>query len=128
MQIGNGQVEYARASYGSALLPLLPTTIGLRDASLAHKRGRIVGMIGKGEANALRLLDPNEKALLEKEGSENQPVLTLGLLIFSLAFCALVFQAGLKERLAHEKCGALAGCSASIVSPSAATLSGTPIP
>jgi hypothetical protein len=59
----------------------------------------------------LRITDPNEKALIGKGEPEKQHVLTIALLIFSLAFCALVFQAGWKEVLALEKCG-LRNCEA----------------
>ena len=59
----------------------------------------------------LGIADPNEKALVGKGEPKKQPVLTIGLLIFSLAFCALVFQAGWREVLALEKCG-LRNCEA----------------
>ena len=80
------------------------------------ERGRTVDTIRQGEP--LQNLDPNEKALIEGE-PEKQRLLTIGLLIFSLAFCALVFQAGWKEVLAHEKCGGLANCQALASSPRA---------
>jgi hypothetical protein len=70
-----------------------------------------VDTIRQGERDALRIFDPNEKALMENGEPEKQHLLTIGLLIFSLAFCALVFQAGWKELLATEKCGA-ANCEA----------------
>jgi hypothetical protein len=70
-----------------------------------------VDTIRQGEQDALRIFDPTEKALMENSEPEKQRVLTIGLLIFSLAFCALVFQAGWKEVLAYEKCGA-ANCEA----------------
>jgi hypothetical protein len=76
-------------------------------------------MMRKGKRTRVGCFDPNEKALLEKEGSENQPVPTFGLLIFSLGFCALVFQAGWEERLAYDQCGGLGRCSALIASPPA---------
>jgi hypothetical protein len=71
------------------------------------------------ESDGLRLLDPNEKALLGQGEPEKQRLLTIGLLIFSLAFCALVFQAGWKEVLAYEKCGGVANCQAFASGPRA---------
>ena len=78
----------------------------------------MVDTIRHGELDALQIFDPNERALIEVK-PEKQRVLTIGLLIFSLAFCALVFQAGWKEVLAYEKCGDVANCQALASSPRA---------
>jgi hypothetical protein len=64
------------------------------------------------------LPDRDEQALLQKD-PEKQHVLTIALLIFSLAFCALVFQTGWKEVSAYEKCGGLTNCPAFASSPPA---------
>ena len=50
----------------------------------------------------IQLFDPDESALRE---DEPQRVLMIGMLIFSLGFCALVFWAGWKEVSAYERCG-----------------------
>jgi hypothetical protein len=81
--------------------------------------GWTVDTIRQGEPDWLQVLDPDEKALIEKAEPEKQRLLTIGLLIFSLAFCALVFQAGWKEVLAYEKCGGKANCQAFASSPRA---------
>jgi hypothetical protein len=64
------------------------------------------------------LPDRDEQALLQKD-PEKQHLLTIALLIFSLAFCALVFQAGWKEVAAYEKCGGLTNCPGFASSPRA---------
>jgi hypothetical protein len=83
------------------------------------ERGWTVDTIRHGELDSLQILDPDEKALIEKGEPYKQHLLTIGLLIFSLAFCALVFQAGWKEVLAYEKCGGKANCQAFASSPRA---------
>ena len=62
------------------------------------------------QAIELSMLDPYEQALRVPNHSAWQRRLTLGMLMFSLAFCALVFHAGRKEIAALEKC-ALHGLS-----------------
>jgi hypothetical protein len=76
------------------------------------ERGWTVDTIRQGDPDSPQILDPDEKALIEKGEPEKQRLLSIGLLIFSLAFCALVFQAGWKEVLASEKCGGGANCQA----------------
>ena len=61
------------------------------------------------QAIELSMLDPYEQALRVPNHSAWQRRLTLGMLMFSLAFCALVFHAGWKVA-ALEKC-ALHGLS-----------------
>jgi len=70
-----------------------------------------VDAIWNREPDSLQILDSDEAAL--KGEPKKQRLLTIGLLIFSLAFCALVFQAGWKEVLAFEKCGR-ANCQAAV--------------
>jgi hypothetical protein len=62
-----------------------------------------------------------ERHLSDKSGFDGQRLLAAGLLIFALAFCALVFQAGWKEIAAHEGCGAgdLQGCDTLASGPAA---------
>ena len=52
----------------------------------------------------LHRLDPEESELREIE-PKRERMLTIGLLIFTLGFCVLVFSAGWKEASAYEKCG-----------------------
>ena len=52
----------------------------------------------------LSILDPFEQALRVPNQPAWQRRLTLGVLMFSLAFCGLVFHAGWKEISALEKC------------------------
>jgi hypothetical protein len=63
----------------------------------------------------LSLRDPYEQALRVPNHSAWQRRLTLGMLMFSVAFCALVFHAGWKEIVALEQCAAheLSSCRAS---------------
>ena len=71
----------------------------------------------------LPTIDPNENALRDRrEPGDGQRPLAVGLLIFCLAFCALVFQAGWKEISAHERCGlnGASGCSPIALSGSGA--------
>jgi hypothetical protein len=51
--------------------------------------------------------------LLHKAQSERR--LAIGLLIFSLAFCVLVFQAGFKEVWAYGKCNLNGGTKCSTI-------------
>jgi hypothetical protein len=51
--------------------------------------------------------------LLHKAQSERR--MAIGLLIFSLAFCALVFQAGFKEVWAYGKCNLNGGANCSTI-------------
>jgi hypothetical protein len=62
----------------------------------------------------LSMLDPYEQALRAPNHSAWQRRLTIGMLMFSLAYCALVFHAGRKEIAALEKCAlhGLSGCPA----------------
>jgi hypothetical protein len=53
-----------------------------------------------------------DDGLLHKAQSERR--LAIGLLIFSLAFCALVFREGFKEVWAHGKCNLNGGTNCSI--------------
>jgi hypothetical protein len=46
-----------------------------------------------------------EESELREDEPEHQRLMTIGLLIFSLGFCALVFSAGLKEVSTYERCG-----------------------
>jgi hypothetical protein len=80
-------------------------------------------MITRRKGNRVRNLPTlhlYEEDLLDKVRSDRR--LATGLLIFSLAFCVLVFQAGFKEMWAYGKCGLNGGtnCS-SIVSSSSAS-------
>ena len=63
----------------------------------------------------LSMLDPYKQALRVPNHSAWQRRLTLGMLMFSVAFCALVFHAGWKEIVALEKCALheLSSCRAS---------------
>jgi hypothetical protein len=72
-----------------------------------------VDAIWHREPDSLQILDSDERALIDKGELQKQRMLTIGPLIFSLAFCALVFQAGWKEVLAFEKCGR-ANCQAAV--------------
>ena len=49
-------------------------------------------------------IDPNEISLRE-ERFEEKAGFKIGLLIFSFAFCGLVFWAGWKEAAAYKECG-----------------------
>jgi hypothetical protein len=49
-------------------------------------------------------IDPYEISLRD-ERLENKRAFKVGLLIFSFAFCALVFWAGWKEAAAYKECG-----------------------
>ena len=51
-----------------------------------------------------------EELELREDEPEHQRLMTIGLLIFSVGFCALVFSAGWKEVSAYERCG-LARCA-----------------
>jgi hypothetical protein len=55
-----------------------------------------------GRTRKLPTFDSNENALSDRDNG--QRVLVVGMLIFCLAFCALVFQAGFKEVWAYGKC------------------------
>jgi hypothetical protein len=70
------------------------------------------------QAIELSMLDPYEQVLRVPNHSAWQRRLTLGMLMFSLAFCAVVFYAGWKEIAALEKCAlhGLSSCRA-IASP-----------
>jgi hypothetical protein len=70
----------------------------------------------------LPAIDPHEKALIDGREPRGQRLLAVGMLIFSLAFCALVFQAGWKEVLAYEKCAPnrAANCRAIAANPGSA--------
>ena len=57
-----------------------------------------------------------EEELLDKAPSDRR--LAAGLLIFSLAFCALVFQAGFKEIWAYGKCSLNGGTNCSSIASS----------
>jgi hypothetical protein len=57
-----------------------------------------------------------EEELLHKAQSDRRQA--IGLLVFSLAFCALVFHAGLNEVWAHDKCGLSGGTNCSPISSS----------
>ena len=46
----------------------------------------------------------DENALSDRSGYDWQRLFAAGVLIFSLALCVLVAQAGWKEILAHEEC------------------------
>jgi hypothetical protein len=46
-----------------------------------------------------------EESELREDEPERQRLMMIGLLIFSLGFCALVFSAGWKEVSAYERCG-----------------------
>ena len=54
--------------------------------------------------------------LLHRAQSERR--LAIGLLIFSLAFCVLVFQAGFKEVWAYGKCNLNGGTNCSTIASS----------
>jgi hypothetical protein len=72
------------------------------------------------QAIELSMLDPYQQALRVPNHSAWQRRLTLGMLMFSLAFCALVFHAGRKEIAALEKCAlhGLSSCRAVASHPS----------
>jgi hypothetical protein len=61
----------------------------------------------------LPTLHLSDDELLHKAKSERR--LAIGLLIFSLAFCALVFQAGFKEVWAQGKCNLNGGTNCSTI-------------
>lgn len=67
-------------------------------------------------------VDPYERTLIDRNEPAKQRLLTVGMLIFSLAFCALVFDAGWREISNYEKCGlkGLIACHAVASSPSSA--------
>jgi hypothetical protein len=69
---------------------------------------------GTPTSNLPTLLYDDE--LLHKAQSERR--LAIGLLIFSLAFCVLVFQAGFKEVWAYGKCNLNGGTCSTIASGS----------
>jgi hypothetical protein len=58
-----------------------------------------------------------DDGLLHEARSERR--LAIGLLIFSLAFCGLVFQTGFKEVWAYGKCGLNGGANCSTIASSA---------
>jgi hypothetical protein len=70
----------------------------------------MAGRRNADRAIELSMLDPYKQALRVPNQPAWQRRLTLGMLMFSLAFCALVFHAGWKEIAALEKC-ALHGLS-----------------
>ena len=79
-----------------------------------------MGTWRRGELAGVATADPEERALIDKHEPAEQPILTVGLLIFSLAFCALVFEAGLRKEVAgFEKCGldGTASCRTIVANP-----------
>jgi hypothetical protein len=64
--------------------------------------------------------DPHELSLREDEARDDR-ALRVGLLIFSAAFCALVFWAGWKEAAAYERCGLKGALTAGRSCPAATT-------
>ena len=79
-----------------------------------------MGTWRRGELAGVMTADPYERALIDKQEPAEQPILTVGLLIFSLAFCALVFEAGLRKEVAvFEKCGldGVASCQTIVANP-----------
>jgi hypothetical protein len=73
----------------------------------------IAGRMGTRNLPNLRL---SEEELLHKAQSDRRQA--VGLLVFSLAFCALVFHVGLKEVWAHDKCGLSGGTNCAPISSS----------
>jgi hypothetical protein len=56
-----------------------------------------------------------ERALRDVGQHRGERLLTIGTVIFSIAFCALVFHAGWKEMLAGQGCGPSAASSCQIM-------------
>jgi hypothetical protein len=80
---------------------------------VARPRGCKMAMVQRrniDRAHEDSMLDPFEQALRVPNHPAWQRRLTVGLLMFSVAFCTLVFHAGWKEVAALEKC-ALHGIS-----------------
>ena len=78
------------------------------------------GQLAKRELAGVTTADPYERALIDQHQPTEQRILTVGLLIFSLAFCALVFEAGLRKEVAvFEKCGldGVASCQTIVANP-----------
>jgi hypothetical protein len=79
-----------------------------------------MGTWRRGELAGVTTADPYERALIDQHQPTEQRILTVGLLIFSLAFCALVFEAGLRKEVAvFEECGldGVASCQTIVANP-----------
>jgi hypothetical protein len=66
--------------------------------------------------------DPDERALRETGKPAGERALAIGMLIFSLVFCAIVFHAGWTEISAYEKCGLSGALTAGRSCPTATTI------
>jgi hypothetical protein len=119
------------AASRSSLLPWFPITtsddskeglfiVSVYLGCLFLAKEGAMGTWRREELAGVTTADPYERALIDRPEPAEQPILTVGLLIFSLAFCALVFEAGLrKEVAAYEKCGldSVANCRAIVANP-----------
>jgi hypothetical protein len=74
---------------------------------------------GNGLMNNLQTSSRYERALSEVGQHRGERLLTIGTVIFSIAFCALVFHAGWRETVADPRCGstALSGCQLAVTGP-----------
>ena len=60
--------------------------------------------VHRGTQQSTGQIDPHEISLRDEPFEENR-AFKIGVLIFSISFCGLVFWAGWKEAVAYKECG-----------------------